>query len=135
MAIDALQFNTSFAQEVIGKVEEERTKDFDKVLKKAMDGKDDRALKDACSQLESYMLSQLFKQMKKSTVSEEGLIPKGDYEKTFEDYMINNQCEEMVKAGGIGLADMMYKQMITTYGKQAQAKDDTENTQQVDQGV
>jgi len=116
MDIGALQFNPTFQQDITSQVEENKAKDFDAILKKATESKDNKALKDACVQLETYMLSQIFKQLKKSTVSEEGLIPKGDYEKTFEDYMVNNQCEEMSKAGGIGLADMMYKQMINTYG-------------------
>jgi flagellar protein FlgJ len=133
MDIGALQFNPAFQQEIMSKTEENKAKDFDAILKKASESKDNRALKEACVQLETYMLSQLFKQMKKSMISEEGLIPKGDYEKTFEDYMINNQSENMSKAGGIGLADMMYKQMMNTYGKET--KESVQNTTQIDQEV
>lgn len=133
MDIGALQFNAAFQQEIISKTEESKTKDFDAVLKNAIDNKDDKALKEACVQLETYMLSQVFGQMRKSMVSEEGLIPKGDYEKTFEDYMLNNQCEEMSKAGGIGLANMMYKQMMNTYGKEI--KGNIRDATQIDQEV
>ncbi len=118
MDISTLQLNPIFAEQMTSKVEEDKAKDFDAIFQKVSKSQDDKALKDACVQLESYMLSQLFKQMKKSMVSEESLIPKGDYEKTFEEFMINNQSEEMAKAGGIGLADMMYKQMTNIYGKQ-----------------
>ncbi len=133
MDIGSLQFNPSFHKEMISKAEEEKTKDFDAVFKKAMDNQDDKALKDACVQLESYMISQLFKQMKQSMISEEGLIPKGDYEKAFEDFKINHQSESMAKAGGIGLAEMMYKQMKNTY--KGQIKADSESIIRIDQEV
>lgn len=133
MDISALQFNPTFQQEITSKVEQEKTKDFDAIFQKAVGSKDDKALKDACTQLETYMLSQLFKNMKKAMVSEESLIPKGDYEKTFEDYIINNQSEELSKAGGIGLADMMYKQMTNAYNKQVKA--DTAESEPASQDV
>ena len=122
MDIGALQFNSAFQKEVVGKLEEQKTKDFDNIFQKALEDNDKKQLKKACVELESYMLSQLFKNMKKSMVSEESLIPKGDYEKMFEDYKINNQCEELTKAGGIGLADMLYRQMTLAYGNQAADK-------------
>lgn len=85
--------------------------DFEETLQKAMAEKDDKKLKEACEQVETYMLTSIFKQMKESTKMGEELMPKGDYEEMFEDQLIEKQCESMVKAGGIGLADMMYKQM------------------------
>jgi flagellar protein FlgJ len=133
MDIGALQFNTDFQKEIISKAEENKTKDFDAILKEAAASQDDKALREACEELETYMLSQLFKQMKTSMLSGESLIPKGDYEKTFEDYMIDNQSKEMTKAGGIGLADVMYRQMTHTYSKHA--KDDTQNTPKIDQEI
>ncbi|WP_069998888.1 rod-binding protein [Cellulosilyticum sp. I15G10I2] len=133
MEINSLQFNPILGQQITSKIEQEQTKDFDAIFEQAAREQDDKALKDACVKLESYMLSQLFKQMKKSMVSEDGLIPKGDYEKTFEDYIINNQSEDMAKAGGIGLADMMYKQMTNVYAKQI--KTDNQNSINIDQEV
>lgn len=127
MDIGSIQFNANLQKEIIGKAEEQKTKDFDEVFKKAVASKDDKALKDACTQLETYMLTELFKNMKKSMISEESLIPKGDYEKSFEDYMLTNQCEKMSKAGGIGLADMMYKQMTNAYNKQVKPSIEGEN--------
>lgn len=85
--------------------------DFEETLQKAMEEKDNKKLKEACEQIETYMLTSIFKQMKESTKMGEGLMPKGDYEEMFEDQLVEKQCENMVKAGGIGLADMMYRQM------------------------
>lgn len=100
------------------------TKDFEAILSEAMAKKDDTELKEACDELESYMLSMMFKQMKSSMLSGDSLIAKGDYESMFEDTYINNLCDEMVKAGGIGLSDAMYKQMTNTYATQMQISDE-----------
>lgn len=85
--------------------------DFEEALQKAIEEKDNKKLKEACEQVETYLLTSLFKQMKESTKMGEELIPKGDYEEMFEEQLIEKQCESMVKAGGIGLADSMYRQM------------------------
>ena len=100
------------------------TKDFEAILSEAMAKKDDTELKEACDELESYMLSMMFKQMKSSMLSGDSLIAKGDYESMFEDTYINNLYDEMVKAGGIGLSDAMYKQMTNTYVAQMQISDE-----------
>lgn len=85
--------------------------EFEKSLQQAIKDKDDKKLKEACEQIETYMLTSIFKQMKKSTEMGERLIPKGDYEEMFESYMVEEQCKAFTKAGGIGLSNMMYKQM------------------------
>jgi flagellar protein FlgJ len=72
---------------------------------------EDKELLDACKEMETYFISSIFKQMKKSVESEDSLIPKGDYEKIFEDYLTDEQSKEMTEAGGIGLAKMLYEQM------------------------
>lgn len=94
--------------------------DFKALLDKAAQNNDDTELKEACDQLESYMLSMVFKQMKESMLQddENALIPKGDYTSTFEDMMINNMADRMVEAGGIGLSDQLYKQMKNSYAAQ-----------------
>ena len=99
------------------------TKDFEAILSEAMEKQDDTALKEACDELEGYMLSMMFKQMKSSMLSGDSLIQKGDYESMFEDTYINNLCDEMVKAGGIGLSDAMYKQMTNIYTAQMKISD------------
>ncbi|OON98224.1 MAG: hypothetical protein ATN36_01265 [Epulopiscium sp. Nele67-Bin005] len=81
-------------------------------LEKTLTPEEEQELKEACQQVEEYMLSMIYKQMKSSIQTDENaLIPKGDYEEMFESQYIDVQVSEMVKAGGIGLADAMYKQM------------------------
>lgn len=92
-------------------IEQKTDVDFKEVLEQATQKQDDKQIREACEEVENYMIYQLFKQMKKSTTWGERLIPKGDFEETFEDYLTQYQAKEMTKAGGIGLADMMYKQL------------------------
>lgn len=120
MDILGIQSTLDLQKQVVSESSQKSTEDFNAILQKAVENKDDVELKEACEELESYMITQMFKQMKKSMLSDESLIPKGDYEKMFEDYNIDNQAKEMVKAGGIGLADAMYKQIVNTYGMQTQ---------------
>lgn len=86
-------------------------KGFEGALQKAQDNQNQEELREACKQVEHYMLTSIMKQMKKSIEIGEPLIPKGDYEEMFEDQLVEAQCQEFVEAGGIGLAEMMYQQM------------------------
>ena len=113
--------NTLTSQLQLQKVQDEG-KDFEAVLSEAVENKDDKALKEACKEIEQYMLSSIFKQMKASTQVGERLIEKGDYEEMFEDYLVDEQCKTMCEAGGVGLADMMYKQLSGTYSAQQNYK-------------
>lgn len=111
MDISAIGDFSSIAGTIKSNETEDKSKAFEQSLQKAMAGQDDKALQEACKEMEAYMLSSLFKQMKASTQLGESLIEKGQYEEMFEDQLIDEQCKEMVKAGGIGLAASMYKQM------------------------
>ena len=103
--------------------------DFKEILNQAIENNDDTELKEACNQLESYMLSMVFKQMKECMLEnddENALIPKGDYTSTFEDTMISAMADELVEGGGIGLSDQLYKQIKNTYAAQMQVSSDRE---------
>ncbi|MBE6024488.1 MAG: hypothetical protein E7231_15095 [Cellulosilyticum sp.] len=107
---------------------EKTGEDFRDILNQAVENGDDTELKEACDQLESYMLSMVFKQMKESMLQndENSLIPEGDYTSTFEDTMINAMADEMVAGGGMGLSDQLYKQIKNTYAAQMQISSQNE---------
>lgn len=84
---------------------------FEDLLQKAGSDKDDEQLKVACREMEAYFIQQLYKTMRTSTQLGEGIITKGQHEEIFEDMLIEEQSKESTKAGGIGLADMLYKQL------------------------
>ncbi len=85
--------------------------DFERMLKNAMNSSESDEIRQATDEMESYLLSMIYKQMKSSITTGDSLIPKGDYEEMFEDYLIDTQVSEMIKAGGVGLSDMLYTQL------------------------
>lgn len=84
---------------------------FSELLQKAQLDKDDQQLKEACQEMEAYFIQELYKVMRTSTQLGEGIITKGQHEEIFEDMLIEEQSKEATKAGGIGIADMLYKQL------------------------
>ena len=103
--------------------------DFKDLFNQALNSGEDEGLKEACNQIESYMLSMVFKQMKESMLQnddENALIPEGDYTKTFQETMINTLADNMVEAGGIGLSEQLYKQIKSTYAAQMQVSQENE---------
>lgn len=112
MKIDGLGLSGYDMTNKLGQLDNEnKAESFSNALESAVKSKDDTALMDACKEVETYMISSIFKQMKQPTESDESLIPKGDYEKMFESDMIDDMAKNMTNAGGIGLAKMMYEQM------------------------
>ena len=91
--------------------DQEVEKSFGKLLEKAQTQQDDEQLKEACQEMESYFIQELYKIMRTSTQLGEGIITKGQHEEIFEDMLIEAQSKEATKAGGIGLADMLYRQL------------------------
>jgi len=83
--------------------------EFESVLKKAFDDGDKKKLKEACDQFEAIMLQMLYKQMK-ATVPEGGLTEKSTAREMFED-MLDETLMEKSSQRGIGLSDMMYRQL------------------------
>ena len=109
-------------QDVAKSTTEKTGEDFKSALTNAIETGNEEALKASCDEMEAYMLSMMFKQMKECMLSEDedALIPKGDYTSTFESTMIDTMADKMVEAGGVGLSDVMYKQIKNTYDVQMQ---------------
>ena len=130
MEISNISSLLGMQQELAKSTTEATGEDFKSALTQAIQNNDDDELKASCDEIEAYMLSMVFKQMKESMLSddaEDALIPKGDYTSTFENTMIDTVAEKMVEVGGIGLSDFMFKQIKNTYGTQMQMS--TENQQ------
>ena len=74
-------------------------------------------LREACQGFEAMFLSMMYKQMR-ATVPESGLFgKKSNAIKIFEDMRDTELMNAAAKSGGIGLADMMYKQLSPTVVK------------------
>ncbi len=83
--------------------------DFESKLKKAYDKNDMDALKDVCADFESIFLNMMYKQMK-ATIPESEFLKKSSAEKIFED-MLDEEIINTSSNRGVGLAEMMYKQL------------------------
>ena len=85
-------------------------KSFQSVLDQAMTNSDDDNLMKACREFESFFIYKMLQQMRK-TIPESTIIPKSFATKTYEDLLDDERAKQFSGMGGIGLADMMYKQL------------------------
>ncbi len=69
-----------------------------------------KELKKACEDFEAIFLDEMFKEMRKTSIGE-GLIQKTREYKLWEDMFYENVAKEMAHGGGIGLSDILYKQL------------------------
>ncbi|HHY23738.1 MAG TPA: flagellar biosynthesis protein FlgJ [Clostridiaceae bacterium] len=84
--------------------------DFGAKLQRAMENKDEKALKEACQQVEEIFLQMIYKQMK-ATIPESNFFSESMGKEVFSSMLDESLMKEAAKANGIGLADMMYKQL------------------------
>ena len=83
---------------------------FEARLKKAMDDKDEKALKNVCKEFEGVFMKMIYKQMK-SSVIKSNFMPGSNAKDMFDSMLDDKLAEESSKAGGIGLGEMLFKQM------------------------
>ena len=83
---------------------------FEKHLEKAYGEKDEQQLKKVCKEFESIMLNMMYKQMRAS-VPKTDLLPSDMGRDVFESMLDEKLTEEASKGNGIGLADVLFKQL------------------------
>ncbi len=88
----------------------QQNQDFAKILSKASEEKDEKALKSAAQDLEAVFIKMMLDAMRK-TVHDDGLIAKSNGEKIFESMLDQEYAQELTKAGGIGLSDIIVQQL------------------------
>ncbi|MDW7675764.1 MAG: rod-binding protein, partial [Bacillota bacterium] len=86
---------------------QQETDAFAKLLEEAQKSNNDEKLKEACQQFESYFLNQMLKGMK-NTIPKNDMMPKSYAREIYEGMLDEQYSESMSKAGGIGLAKMLY---------------------------
>lgn len=90
----------------------QKTEGFKQALDNAAASQNDKELLNACQEFESYFLQMMFKEMRKTIDTSASFIPKSNTEEIFQDMLDEQYAEQTAKNGkGIGLAEMMYKQM------------------------
>lgn len=110
-----MSLNDQLVTQTIDSVKKDKVESdsFAAALEKAQNDGDDKKLKEACIELESYFTKLMYKSMKNSVnFSEGGLFEKSSAEKMFEEMLDDELCERSAESGnGIGLAQMLYKQL------------------------
>lgn len=85
---------------------------FKQSLDSEIQNGEDEKLKEACAEFESYFLNMMFKSMRQTVLADkDGIFAKSNAEQIFQDMLDQELTTKMAKQGGIGLADMMYKQL------------------------
>jgi flagellar protein FlgJ len=74
------------------------------------DAKEDAKLKAACKDMEALFLNLLLREMRKS-VPKAGLIGNSSQEDIMRSLLDSEVTKNMAQAGGVGLADMLYRQL------------------------
>ena len=67
-------------------------------------------VREACRGFETMFLSMMYRQMR-ATVPDNTLFGKSNSQKIWQSMLDDSMMEEVSKAGGVGLADMIYKQL------------------------
>lgn len=86
---------------------------FKQALEKAKASKDDEALKKVCKDFESIFVNMMFKSMKQASQFEEddGLVEKSFGRGIFEEMRDDELAKKVAEGGGIGIANVMYRQL------------------------
>ena len=69
------------------------------------------AIREAAQEFESFFLQMMFREMRRTTFNEQSFMPKSNAEKIFTDMLDEEVSRAAASSGGIGLADMIYRQM------------------------
>ncbi len=84
---------------------------FQDALQTAIDNGSDEDLKEACYEFEAYFLNLMLSTMRNTIDYDDGLFARSDAEEKFQDMLDEEVTKQAASSGGIGLADMMYKQL------------------------
>jgi flagellar protein FlgJ len=96
--------------ELLAKVKREQNEATTAKDSQTARAKEDKALKDACKGFEAMFLGLMYKEMRK-TVPKDALFGKDNAMEIYEDFRDTELAKQMADAGGIGLGDMLYRQL------------------------
>lgn len=78
---------------------------------KTAPGRNPQKIKEQAQQFEAIFIQQIFKEMR-NTIPEGGLIERGNADDVYSQLQDAEVAKVMAQRGGIGLADLMMKQLI-----------------------
>ena len=115
MAAESVSF-----EEMLRDLQKKAGRTVEHVVNTASATQADKELKDACKGFEAMFLGMMYKQMR-ATVPENTLFGESNGQKIFRDMYDQKLMDNIADGGGIGLADMLYKQLSPQVNAQAAA--------------
>lgn len=136
MAIDSLSLDSSLSLSSTAAqtaADAEETEAFKAALEEAQESEDLEAIKDVCKEFESLFINMLLKQMR-NTIPDGGLIEKSQAREMFESMLDEKISLEIAEGGGLGIADMMVKNLTSSYDTFTDTSD-SESTDEIDEQI
>ena len=121
MKVDSNLISNTISSAVVQEKGQAETDAFKKKLEAAASSKDHEKLKEASQEFEAYFIQTLFKEMRK-TIQDGGLTEKSQARTTFEEMLDEEMSKSISKNSGIGLADMIYDNMLRVYASNVAAE-------------
>jgi len=116
MKIDNASLTSTVSNSQISdKRDEEKLKSFTDALDSAKESGDDDKLKEVSQQFEAFFINSIFKSMRQSADWGEGMTEKSHARGIYEGMMDEKMSDEIATGRGIGISDMIYKQMAKRY--------------------
>ena len=79
-----------------------------------LDSLEDAQLRHATIEFESFFLNMMFREMRRSIGNEHSFLPQSNAERIFQEMLDEERARAAANSGGIGLADMMFRQLSRT---------------------
>ena len=114
--------------------EEEKLQSFSDEFDKAKESGDADELKKVSQEFEAFFIREIFKSMRNSSQWGEGLIEKSHARSTYESMHDEKLADDISQGRGIGISDMLFKQMLKSYGIESETAqnitdNETDNTE------
>lgn len=97
-------------------VEQRKTDEFERLLKKAETTRDTDELKQACQDFEAYFVKTVFKEMRK-TLPKTTVKDTSGAKQMYEEMLDDARAKDIAKTDDIGLAKILYEQLKAQAGR------------------
>ena len=84
---------------------------FSEAISRAAENNDSSAIRAAAKQMESLFIYQMFQAMRRTVPESEGFFERSNAERIFTEMLDEEKANIMAKAGGIGIADAIYREL------------------------
>ena len=111
MKINPLQGASLTARSAQDTMLSKKNNDFQEILSKVQNEKDDKKLREACQEMEAVYVNQLLRQMR-ATVPKSGLLEESAGSAIYREMLDEEYSKLIAKSpSSLGIAEMLYKQL------------------------